>query len=149
MPSRRTPDSDLRRVVAGPPGLRATTVAWGYARGADSHGVDLIQNCEVTGFIKEGERVVGVETTRGRIRGKKSAPPWRGMRAPCGQGRPDVPIETHVLQAFVSEPLKPMVDILVSCGAMHFYLSQSDKGTVVFGGDLDGYSTTRSAEICR
>ena len=52
-----------------------------------------------------------------------------------------LPIETHVLQAFVSEPLKPMVDIVVSCGAMHFYLSQSDKGTLVFGGDLDGYNT--------
>ncbi|MEE3093227.1 MAG: FAD-dependent oxidoreductase, partial [Pseudomonadota bacterium] len=106
---------------------RHDAVAWGYARGADSHGVDLIQNCEVTGFIKEGERVVGVETTRGRIRGKKVGTTVAGHTGQLAvKAGLTLPIETHVLQAFVSEPLKPMVDIVVSCGAMHFYLSQSD-----------------------
>jgi heterotetrameric sarcosine oxidase beta subunit len=121
---------------------RHDAVAWGYARGADGYGVDLIQNCEVTGFIKEGEKVVGVETTRGRIRAKKVGTAVAGhtgyLAAKAGL---TLPLETHVLQAFVSEPLKPIVNIVVSCGAMHFYLSQSDKGTLVFGGDLDGYNT--------
>ena len=121
---------------------RHDAVAWGYARGADSYGVDLIQNCEVTGFLKEGGRIVGVETTRGTMRAKKVGTAVAGHTGHLAEKAGlKLPIETHVLQAFVSEPVKPMVDIVVSCGAMHFYLSQSDKGTLVFGGDLDGYNS--------
>ena len=121
---------------------RHDAVAWGFARGADGLGVDLIQNCEVLGFLKEGERIVGVETTRGQIRAPKVATAVAGHTGyVVGKAGLTLPLETHVLQAFVTEPLKPFIDIVVSCGAMHFYLSQSDKGTLVFGGDLDGYNS--------
>ena len=121
---------------------RHDAVAWGYARAADSHGVDIIQQCEVTGFIFENGTVVGVETTRGPIRAKKVGLAVAGhtghLAAKAGLR---LPIETHVLQAFVSEPLKPMVDTVISYAAAHFYISQSDKGGLVLGGDLDGYNS--------
>ena len=121
---------------------RHDAVAWGYARGADSRGVDLLQNCEVTGFLRDGERVIGVETTRGTIRAAKVAMAVAGhtgqLAAKLGLR---LPIETHVLQAFVTEGIKPFIDTVVTYGAGHFYLSQSDKGGLVFGGDLDGYNS--------
>ena len=121
---------------------RHDAVAWGLARGADRYGIDIIQNCEVTGFMKDGARVVGVETTRGPIRAAKVGTAVAGhtghLAAKAGL---TLPIETHVLQAFVSEPLKPLLDVVISYGAAHFYISQSDKGTLVFGGDLDGYNS--------
>ncbi|MEX2628749.1 MAG: sarcosine oxidase subunit beta family protein [Tistlia sp.] len=121
---------------------RHDAVAWGLARGADSLGVDLIQNCEVTGIRREGDRVVGVETTRGFIGCGKL-----GLAVAGNTGRLAemaglrLPIESHVLQAFVTEGLKPLVDHVVTFGAGHFYISQSDKGGLVFGGDLDGYNS--------
>ena len=119
---------------------RHDAVAWGYARGADSRGVDLIQNCEVTGIDIEGGRVTGVQTSRGAVRAKKVAM--------CAAGRSGqvaamagmrLPIESHILQAFVTEGLKPVIDHVISYGMGHFYISQSDKGGLVFGGDLDMY----------
>ena len=119
---------------------RHDAVAWGYARGADSRGVDLIQNCEVTGIDIEGGTVKGVQTSRGAIRARKVAM--------CAAGRSGqvaamagmrLPIESHVLQAFVTEGLKPVIDHVISYGMGHFYISQSDKGGLVFGGDLDMY----------
>jgi sarcosine oxidase subunit beta len=122
---------------------RHDAVAWGYARGADRRGVDLIENCEVIGFIKEGERVVGVRTTRGDIRAKKV-----GVAAAGSTGRvmklagvERLPIESHVLQAFVSEGLKPILPGVITWGGGHLYVSQSDKGGLVFGGGLDEYNT--------
>ncbi|MBA4220104.1 MAG: sarcosine oxidase subunit beta [Methylobacterium sp.] len=121
---------------------RHDAVAWGFARAADSRGVDMIQNCEVTGITMAGGRAVGVETSRGPIRAKKIAMAVAGnssrVAAMAGMR---LPIETHVLQAFVSEGLKPLIDGVVTFGAGHFYISQSDKGGLVFGGDIDGYNS--------
>ena len=121
---------------------RHDAVAWGFARAADSRGVDMIQNCEVTGITMSGGRAIGVETSRGPIRAKKIAMAVAGnssrVAAMAGMR---LPIETHVLQAFVSEGLKPLIDCVVTFGAGHFYISQSDKGGLVFGGDIDGYNS--------
>ncbi len=122
--------------------VRHDAVAWGYARAADRRGVDIVQNCEVTGFHIEGGRVAGVETSRGFIRAGKV-----GMAVAGNSGRVAalaglrLPIESHALQAFVSEGLKPFIDCVVTFGAGHFYISQSDKGGLVFGGDIDGYNS--------
>jgi sarcosine oxidase subunit beta len=121
---------------------RHDAVAWGYARGADRLGVDLIQQCEVTGYIWDDGRIVGVETTRGPIRAGKVALAVAGHTGHlAGMAGIRLPIETHVLQAFVTEPLKPLVDSVISFGAAHFYISQSDKGGLVLGGDLDGFNS--------
>ncbi len=121
---------------------RHDAVAWGYARGADQRGVDLIQNCEVTGIDIENGVVQGVQTTRGPIRAKKVAMVAAGrsglVAAMAGMR---LPIESHVLQAFVTEGLKPCIDHVVTFGMGHFYISQSDKGGLVFGGDLDFYAS--------
>ena len=122
--------------------VRHDAVAWGYARGADSRGVDIIQNCEVTGIDVENGVCTGVQTSRGAIRAKKVAVCVAGsssrVMAMAGMR---VPIESHVLQAFVSEGLKPVIPGVITFGAGHFYVSQSDKGGLVFGGDIDGYNT--------
>ncbi len=122
--------------------VRHDAVAWGYARGADSRGVDIIQNCEVTGFHIEGGVCTGVETSRGPIRANKIASCVAGSSGRVmAQAGLRLPIESHVLQAFVSEGLKPTIDGVVTFGAGHFYVSQSDKGGLVFGGDIDGYNS--------
>jgi heterotetrameric sarcosine oxidase beta subunit len=117
-------------------------VVWGYARGADMRGVDIIENCEVTGFAIRDGRVTGLDTTRGMIRAKKIGLAVAGntSRVAALAGL-RLPIESHVLQAFVSEGIKPAVDCVVTFGAGHFYISQSDKGGLVFGGDIDGYNS--------
>ncbi len=122
--------------------VRHDAVVWGYARGASALGVDIIQNCEVTGFKIENGTCLGVETTRGPIRARKVASCVAGSsgRVMSYAGL-RLPIETHVLQAFVSEGLKPVLPGVVTFGAGHFYASQSDKGGLVFGGDLDGYNS--------
>ncbi|NIY77890.1 sarcosine oxidase subunit beta family protein [Celeribacter sp. HF31] len=117
-------------------------VVWGYARGADQRGVDIIQNCEVTGFKIENGKVLGVETSRGFIGAKKV-----GVSVAGSSGRVmekagmRLPIESYALQAFVSEGLKPTIPGVITFGAGHFYVSQSDKGGLVFGGDIDGYNS--------
>ena len=122
--------------------VRHDAVAWGYARGADQHGLDIIQNCDVTGFRIEGGRVKGVETTRGYVGAKKGASSVAGSSSRAmGLAGMRLPIESHVLQAFVSEGLKPTIPGVITYGAGHFYCSQSDKGGLVFGGDIDGYNT--------
>jgi methylglutamate dehydrogenase subunit A len=122
--------------------VRHDAVAWGYARAADRLGVDIIENCEVTGLAIADGRVSGVETTRGVIRAGKVALAVAGnssrLAAMAGMR---LPIESHVLQAFVSEGIKPLIDTVVTFGAGHFYVSQSDKGGLVFGGDIDGYNS--------
>ncbi|HEY7244641.1 MAG TPA: sarcosine oxidase subunit beta family protein [Xanthobacteraceae bacterium] len=122
--------------------VRHDAVAWGYARGGDRRGVDLIQNCEMTGLRIDAGRVLGVETTRGYIAAKRVglAVAGHSSRAAAMAGL-RLPIESHVLQAFVSEGLKPLLDHVVTFGAGHFYVSQSDKGGLVFGGDIDGYNS--------
>jgi len=118
--------------------VRHDAVAWGYARAADARGVDIIQQCEVTGLRLQGGAVTGVETNRGFI-----ATPRVGL-AVAGHSSQlaamagiRLPIESHALQAMVSEPVKPVLDTVVTSGAVHFYISQSDKGELVMGGDLD------------
>ena len=121
---------------------RHDAVAWGYARAADQRGVDLIQHCEVTGITVENGRVTGVETTRGPIRAAKVAMVVAGSSSQvAAMAGLRLPIESHVLQAFVSEGLKPLIDGVVTFGAGHFYISQSDQGGLVFGGDIDGYNS--------
>ena len=121
---------------------RHDAVAWGYARGADMRGVDLIQNCEVTGIDIEGGQVRGVRTSRGVIRAKKVAMVAAGRSGQvAAMAGMRLPIESHILQAFVTEGLKPVIHHVVSFGMGHFYISQSDKGGLVFGGDLDFYSS--------
>ena len=124
---------------------RHDAVAWGYARAADRLGVDLIQNCEVTGIDTVDGKVVGVQTTRGPIRAKKVGMVVAGRSSQvAAMAGMRLPIESHVLQAFVTEGLKPVIDHVVSYGMGHFYISQSDKGGLVFGGDIDMYSSYAS-----
>jgi len=124
---------------------RHDAVAWGYARAADGLGVDIIQNCEVIGFERVANQLTGLQTSRGMIRAKRiglavagnTSRLWRMVEL----GK--LPIETHKLQAFVSEPLKPLLDQVIAfgVGGAHFYISQSDKGGMVFGGDIDWYKS--------
>ncbi|WP_120635042.1 sarcosine oxidase subunit beta family protein [Ruegeria sp. EL01] len=122
--------------------VRHDAVAWGYARSADGYGVDIIQNCEVTGFRIEDGKCLGVETSKGFIgAGKIGCAVAGNSGRVVGMAGMRLPIESHVLQAFVSEGLKPVLPGVITFGAGHFYVSQSDKGGLVFGGDLDGYNT--------
>ncbi len=122
--------------------VRHDAVAWGYARAADSRGVDICQNCEVTGIRVDNGRVVGVDTVKGFVKAKKVglAAAGNSSRVAAMAGLM-LPIESHVLQAFVTEGIKPLVDTVITFGAGHFYISQSDKGGLVFGGDIDGYNS--------
>jgi sarcosine oxidase, subunit beta len=121
---------------------RHDAVAWGYARGADARGVDIIQNCEVTGFLISNGKVNGVETTRGTIRAGKVGVVAAGhssvLANPAGFR---LPIQSHPLQAAVSEPVKPILDTVVMSGAVHVYVSQSDKGELVLGAGIDSYNS--------
>ena len=120
---------------------RHDAVAWGFARGADSYGVDIIQKCEVTGIRRDAGRVVGVETTQGYIEAPKVGVVTAGnssvLAAMAGLR---LPIESHPLQAFVSEPIKPVLNTVVMSNAVHGYISQSDKGDLVIGAGIDSYT---------
>ena len=119
---------------------RHDAVAWGYARAADQLGVDIVQKCEVTGFIRDGEAVVGVETTRGRIAAGRVGICVAGhsghVAALAGQ---KLPIESQTLQALVTEGVKPMINGVIMSQSLHCYISQSDKGGIVMGGDPDNW----------
>lgn len=120
---------------------RHDAVAWGYARGADALGVDIIQNCEVTGIRREDGAVTGLETTRGTISTNKIgvvAAGHSGVLASMAGLR--LPVESHPLQALVSEPVKPILDTVVMSNAVHGYVSQSDKGELVIGAGIDAYT---------
>jgi sarcosine oxidase subunit beta len=117
---------------------RHDAVAWGYARAAAALGVDIIQNCEVTGFQIEGGRVRGVETSLGPIASERIGVAVAGhssiLAAKAGFS---LPMTSYALQAFVSEPVKPCLDTIVLSPATGVYLSQSDKGELVIGAGLD------------
>ncbi|WP_423823271.1 sarcosine oxidase subunit beta family protein [Salinisphaera sp. SPP-AMP-43] len=116
-------------------------VAWGYARGADAAGVDIIENCEVTNILRDGGKVTGVETTRGTIKADKVGivvAGNSGVLAEMGGFR--LPVESHPLQALVSEPVKPILDTVIMSNAVHGYISQSDKGELVIGAGIDAYN---------
>ncbi len=129
---------------------RHDAVAWGYARAADRLGVDIIQNCEVTGIDipvgrAEAGRAVSLQTTRGPIRAGKIGLACAGRSSEvAAMAGLRLPIESHALQAFVTEAVKPLIDNVITFGAGHFYISQSDKGGLVFGGDIDGYNSYAS-----
>jgi sarcosine oxidase subunit beta len=122
---------------------RHDAVAWGYAHAADRLGVDIIENAEVTGFVEDGGRIAGIVTSRGTIRAPKVGVAVAGMTSEVLRkaGVERLPIESHVLQAFVTEPLKPLVNCVVTFGGGHMYVSQSDKGGLVYGGNLDYYNS--------
>ena len=125
---------------------RHDAVAWGYARAADRLGVDIIEQCEVTGFLRDGDRITGVETTRGRISAGRTAISVAGHSSQVAAlAGLRLPVESHLLQAFVSEPIKPFLDHVLSFGAELFYISQSDKGGLVFGGHIDGFNSLHAA----
>ncbi len=122
--------------------VRHDAVAWGYARAADRLGVDILQNCELTGLRIESGRVLGAETSRGFIAARKIGLSVAGnsSRVAAMAGL-RLPIESHVLTAFVSEGIKPLLHSVITFGAGHFYISQSDKGGLVFGASVDGYNS--------
>jgi sarcosine oxidase, subunit beta len=121
---------------------RHDAVAWGYARAADALGVDLLQQCEVQGFeIRQG-KVIGVRTTSGLIMAERVGIAVAGSSTLVADlAGFTLPVRSQTLQAFVSEPLKPMLDLIVMSGLHHTYLSQSDKGELVIGGDSDPYTS--------
>jgi methylglutamate dehydrogenase subunit A len=119
---------------------RHDAVAWGYARAADLLGVDIIQKCEVTGFVRNGDAVVGVETTRGQIGAGRVGICVAGNSGHvAGLAGLRLPIESQTLQAMVTEGVKPMLNSVVMSQSLHCYISQSDKGGIVFGGDPDNW----------
>ncbi|MFR9732252.1 sarcosine oxidase subunit beta family protein [Saccharopolyspora sp. MS10] len=117
-------------------------VAWGFARALDRMGVDLVQNCRVTGFETVGDRVVGVETTRGNIRAGKVALAAAGHTSVLADtlGLP-LPIQSHPLQALVSELLEPVHPTVVMSNSVHVYVSQAHKGELVLGAGIDSYNS--------
>ena len=119
---------------------RHDAVAWGYARAADRRGVDVIENCEVIGIRRDRSgHVTGVETSRGFIGARKVGLAVAGHTSRlAAMADLSLPIESHLLQAAVTEPLKPVLDTVVTSGATHLYISQTDKGELLLGGDLDG-----------
>jgi sarcosine oxidase subunit beta len=128
--------------------VRHDAVAWGYARAAASLGVDVVQNTEVTGIKATGGRVTGVTTPRGEIRADAvvAAVSAGSTRIAQAAGL-TLPIESHLLQAAVTEPLAPVLDLVVTHGLLNFYVSQTDKGELLLGGNIDGYNTTSSRGI--
>ena len=120
---------------------RHDAVAWGFARAADSLGVDIIEQCEVNGINRDEGRVTGVETTRGTILADKIGVVVAGNASVLADmAGMRLPVESHPLQAYVSEPLKPVLDTVVMSNAVHGYISQSDKGELVIGAGIDAYT---------
>ena len=124
---------------------RHDSVAWGYARAADQFGVDILQNCEVLGVTRNKGRIESLQTSRGEIKARKVGFAVAGNTSRLWEMAElgNLPIETHKLQAFVTESIKPLLDqvVVYGVGGAHFYISQSDKGSMVFGGDLDWYKS--------
>ena len=121
---------------------RHDAVAWGYARGADAMGVDIIQNCEVTGFNIKNGNVTGIETTQGKIKSKRVGIVAAGHTSVlANMVGIKLPLESRPLQALVSEPVKPVIDTVVMSNTIHAYVSQSDKGELVIGAGTDGYTS--------
>jgi sarcosine oxidase subunit beta len=120
---------------------RHDAVAWGYARGADARGVDIIQNCEVTGISRGADGAVnGVETTRGTVLAKKVGVAAAGHTSVImAMAGVRMPLESYPLQALVSEPVKPVFPCVVMSNTIHAYISQSDKGELVIGAGTDAY----------
>src|SRR5690606_1112549 len=136
-----------------PPGgiVRHDAVVWGYARGADAAGVELHQETEVVGIDVAGDRVTGVQTSRGPISAPVVVSCTAGWASTvCDLGGVRLPISTFPLQAAVTEPVRPFLDTVVVSGSLHVYVSQTDRGELVFGASVDpftSYSTRGSLEF--
>ena len=121
---------------------RHDAVAWGYARAADDLGVDIIQNCEVTGLRRNGNKITGIETTKGNIKTRKVGCVVAGHSSVLADmANIRLPIASRPLQAIVSEPIKPILDTVIMSNAVHMYISQSDKGEMVLGAGVDKYNS--------
>jgi sarcosine oxidase, subunit beta len=130
-----------------PPGgiIRHDAVVWGLARGADRRGVEIHPDTEVTGIERENGRVTGVRTTRGDIACDvvvSAAAGWSTLV--CDLAGIPLPITTHILQAFVTEPLKPFLDVIIVSAQMHVYISQTDRGEILIGAEIEPYTTYRT-----
>jgi sarcosine oxidase subunit beta len=121
---------------------RHDAVVWGYARAASRLGVDILQNCEVTGFDITGGRISGVQTSRGPISAPKVVMSVAGYSSELARlAGLELPITTMALQAMVTEPVKPVLNTMVISGLVHAYVSQSDRGEIVIGGGADAYNS--------
>jgi sarcosine oxidase subunit beta len=130
-----------------PPGgiIRHDAVVWAFARGADRLGVELHPNTEVTGFDRDGDRVVAVETTRGRVECGQVVSATAGWSSLVGGlAGLRLPITTHILQAFVTEPMKPFLDVVIVSSQLHVYVSQTDRGEFLIGAEIEPYTTYKS-----
>ena len=131
-----------------PPGgiIRHDAVVWGFARAADRRGVEIHQDTEVTGFERSGDRVTAVETSRGRVECGQVVSATAGWSSLVGKlvGL-RLPITTHILQAFVTEPVKPFLDVVLVSSQLHVYVSQTDRGEFLIGAEIEPYTTYKSA----
>ena len=150
--ARLCPEMDLSRDVTWPvmgalyhpPGgiIRHDAVVWGYARGADRHGVEIHPYTEVTGIARSNGRVTGVETTRGDVEADVVVSAVAGWSTlVCDLADVPLPITTHILQAFVTEPIKPFLDVIIVSSQMHVYISQTDRGEILIGAEIEPYTT--------
>jgi sarcosine oxidase, subunit beta len=150
--ARLCPEMDLSQNVTWPvmgalyhpPGgiIRHDAVVWGYARGADRHGVEIHPYTEVTGISRSNGRVTGVETTRGEIECDTVISATAGWSTlVCDLADVRLPITTHILQAFVTEPIKPFLDVIIVSSQMHVYISQTDRGEILIGAEIEPYTT--------
>jgi sarcosine oxidase, subunit beta len=150
--ARLCPEIDLSRNVTWPimgalyhpPGgiIRHDAVVWGYARGADRQGVEIHPYTEVTGITRANGRVTGVETTRGDIEADVVLSCTAGWSTlVCDLAEVPLPITTHILQAFVTEPIKPFLDVIIVSSQMHVYISQTDRGEILIGAEIEPYTT--------
>lgn len=129
-----------------PPGgiIRHDAVVWGFARGADEGGAEIHPNTEVTGLVRQGNRITAVETSRGTVTAGtvlNCTAGWSTLIADMADVR--LPITTHILQACVTEPVKPFLDVVVVSSQMHVYISQSDRGEFVMGSEIEPWTTYR------
>jgi sarcosine oxidase, subunit beta len=130
-----------------PPGgiIRHDAVVWAFARGADRLGVEIHPNTEVTGLERDGDRITAVETTRGRVECGQvvsATAGWSSLVAGLAHMR--LPITTHILQAFVTEPVKPFLHVVIVSGQLHVYVSQTDRGEFLIGAEIEPYTTYKS-----
>src|SRR3990172_2115804 len=130
-----------------PPGgiIRHDAVVWGFARGADRRGAEIHPYTEVTGIERSNGKVTGVRTNRGDIACEHVVSATAGWSTlVCDMAGVPLPITTHILQAFVTEPIKPFLDVIVVSSQMHVYVSQTDRGEILIGAEIEPYTTYRT-----
>jgi sarcosine oxidase subunit beta len=125
--------------------IRHDAVVWGFARGADRAGVEIHQDTRVESIERANGRVVAVETNRGRVEADQFVSAVAGWSTlVCGLAEVRLPITTHILQAFVTEPTKPFLDVIIVSAQMHVYISQTDRGEFLIGAEIEPYTTYRT-----